>query len=417
MIANLKNIGTNPHAVEQPLDLNIPENKLMLALYLAAPEIENERRGLNTKMGVRRAKKEGHWAGKAPLGYKNKISEDGKKYITPQEPYATVIKRAFNELSQGIFSISEIYRRSRILGLNCSISNFYRTIRNPIYCGKIKVKAFKDEEEQEIRGLHEALISEKTFNKVQDMLKGNLKPKRSAIATPDDLQLRGFLQCPDCGRKITGSASKGRNTHVAYYHCNSPCKIRFNAKQLNTHFLEELRLFKLNKDDQHDLIENIAGAYVKSRKNIISERKKCTEQLNKLDDKIIRARELLLDRSIDITDFTAIKADYAEKTSALRMQLTLFEEQFEGKINIRELSQNVMEMLCNLPYIYKRVNIEAKRYLLETIFTGPLIYDGEIYRTTTMNAASAIIYLKNKELQEDKNRKKPLRKRPFSIEG
>jgi site-specific DNA recombinase len=60
MIANLKNIGTNPHAVEQPLDLNIPENKLMLALYLAAPEIENDRRGLNTKMGMRRAKKEGH---------------------------------------------------------------------------------------------------------------------------------------------------------------------------------------------------------------------------------------------------------------------------------------------------------------------------------------------------------------------
>ncbi len=161
MIANLKNMGTNPHAVEQPLDLNIPENKLMLALYLAAPEIENDRRGLNTKMGMRRAKKEGHWSGKAPLGYKNKTAENGKKYITPQEPDASIIKRAFNDLSQGIFSISEIYRRSRILGLNCSISNFYRTMRNPIYCGKIKVKAFEGEEEQVIRGLHEALISEK----------------------------------------------------------------------------------------------------------------------------------------------------------------------------------------------------------------------------------------------------------------
>jgi len=32
--------------IEQPLDLSIPENKMMLAFYLAAPEVENDRRGL-----------------------------------------------------------------------------------------------------------------------------------------------------------------------------------------------------------------------------------------------------------------------------------------------------------------------------------------------------------------------------------
>ena len=112
------------------------------------------------------------------------------------------------------------------------------------------------------------------------------------------------------------------------------------------------------------MIENIIGAYVKSRKNIINERKKCTEQLNKLDDQIIRARELLLDRSIDIADSLAIKADYSEKISILRAQLTLLEEQLQGKINIRELAQNAIELFCNLPYLYKKVNIEAKRYLV-----------------------------------------------------
>jgi site-specific DNA recombinase len=50
-------MGTNPQAVEQPLDLNVPENKLILALYLAIPEIENDRRSLNTQMGMRRAKR------------------------------------------------------------------------------------------------------------------------------------------------------------------------------------------------------------------------------------------------------------------------------------------------------------------------------------------------------------------------
>jgi hypothetical protein len=34
-----------------------------------------------------------------------------------------------------------------------------------------------------------------------------------------------------------------------------------------------------------------------------------------------------------------------------------------------------------------------------------------------MNAIAAVIYLKNKELQEDKKRKKPLKKRPFPTDG
>ena len=74
MISTLRRLGVEPQAVEQPLDLSIPENKMMLAFYLAAPEVENDRRALNVFHGMRRAKKEGRYMGTAPLGYVNKIS-------------------------------------------------------------------------------------------------------------------------------------------------------------------------------------------------------------------------------------------------------------------------------------------------------------------------------------------------------
>ncbi|MBD0284952.1 MAG: recombinase family protein, partial [Flavisolibacter sp.] len=67
MINTLNRLGIEPQAIEQPLDLNIPENKIMLAFYLAAPEVENDRRALNTIAGMRRAKKEGRWVGSAPI--------------------------------------------------------------------------------------------------------------------------------------------------------------------------------------------------------------------------------------------------------------------------------------------------------------------------------------------------------------
>ncbi|ULT38442.1 hypothetical protein KRR40_25355 [Niabella defluvii] len=57
MISLLRHFGVEPQAVEQPLDLSVPENKMMLAFYLAAPEVENDRRALNVFNGMRRAKK------------------------------------------------------------------------------------------------------------------------------------------------------------------------------------------------------------------------------------------------------------------------------------------------------------------------------------------------------------------------
>ncbi|WP_083401140.1 recombinase family protein [Pedobacter antarcticus] len=83
----MADLGIEPQPIEQPLDISIPENKMMLAFYLAAPEVENDRRALNTFHGMRRARKEGRWMGPAPIGYTNKVTEDGRKvYLSCRAP-------------------------------------------------------------------------------------------------------------------------------------------------------------------------------------------------------------------------------------------------------------------------------------------------------------------------------------------
>jgi len=69
---------------------------MMLAIYLTQPEIENDRRGLNTRAGILQAKKEGLYMGKAPRGYVNKVYEDGRRYITLDEPDASMMRWIFN---------------------------------------------------------------------------------------------------------------------------------------------------------------------------------------------------------------------------------------------------------------------------------------------------------------------------------
>ena len=175
MIASLKKLGVEPQAVEQPLDMNVPENKMILAVYLTAPEIENDRRGMNTKAGIRQAKKEGRWMGKAPIGYINKVAENGKRYIALKEPEASIMKWVFERLAEGNYSAEQVLKAMREKGIQCSKNNFYNTIKNPGYCGKIRLPKFGDEDARLVQGLHEPLITETLFYDVQDVLDNRRK--------------------------------------------------------------------------------------------------------------------------------------------------------------------------------------------------------------------------------------------------
>ena len=145
MIKVLRDLGIDPQAIEQPLDLSIPENKMMLAFYLAAPEVENDRRALNVIHGMRRASKEGRLMGAAPFGYLNKTSENGRKYIVVDEKAAPTVKWIFEKIAKNIFDAEQIYKMSCQKGFAKVKTTFWDIIRNPIYCGKIFVHKYKDE--------------------------------------------------------------------------------------------------------------------------------------------------------------------------------------------------------------------------------------------------------------------------------
>ena len=52
-------LGIKVNAITQPLDMSIPEQGILLAVYLSTPEVENLRRSQNVIAGTRRAMKEG----------------------------------------------------------------------------------------------------------------------------------------------------------------------------------------------------------------------------------------------------------------------------------------------------------------------------------------------------------------------
>src|SRR5690606_38484640 len=98
------------------------------------------------------------------------------------------------------------------LGFNhCSKQGFLNLVRNPFYCGLIRIPEWKDEEEIYVKGIHEPIISEELFYEVQNVLNGKRKKFPNQITQSDNLLLRGHLVCKKCGGKLTGSGSLSRN--------------------------------------------------------------------------------------------------------------------------------------------------------------------------------------------------------------
>ncbi len=204
MIAYLKQMCIEVQAIEQMLDLNIPENKLVLALYLAVSEVENDRRALNIKRALHKAKQEGRWMGPAPKGYVNRTTGTGNKLIVPIESEATMIRNLFSKIAEGDTSIREMHRTAMKSGFKCSLNNFWWLLRNPVYCGKIKIPDFENNKNCIVSGIHEGLVSESLFDKVQSELEGRTKkiiPKGKNIHFPFRVYLY-VLNAPGCLQEV-----------------------------------------------------------------------------------------------------------------------------------------------------------------------------------------------------------------------
>lgn len=209
MIAKLKAMGIECIAIEQPIDLSIPENKLILSVYITIPEIDNDRRSIKVKGGMRGALKAGRWCRKAPIGYKNTRDDQNKPIIIPSED-SKVIMKAFTLINKG-YTLAETLKEINKGSRKISKSNLPLILRNPVYMGKIIVPELENEPEVIIEGVHKGLVSESLFNKVQLIIDKKVKKVHNNFKEWEELPLRGLINCSTCGRKLTGSGSKSRN--------------------------------------------------------------------------------------------------------------------------------------------------------------------------------------------------------------
>ncbi|MCR9171520.1 MAG: recombinase family protein [bacterium] len=182
----------------------------------------------DTKRGLRDKAKLG-WNPKAslPMGYlhnpKKQLADE--QIICDPERYS-IIKELWKRMETGAYSVLDIRRMARVLGLvnkkgkEYSLNAFYLMFRNPMYYGKFY---WKDENGNSVlwEGKHKKMIDEVTFHKVQQLIcdRNQNKGAKSYF-----FPYRGLISCGECGGHVTAE----RKIQAICTKCSHKYSIRRN---------------------------------------------------------------------------------------------------------------------------------------------------------------------------------------------
>lgn len=402
MIHEFKKLNIEARAIEQPLDLSVPESKIMLAIYLASPEVENDRRSLNVFNGMRKAKKEGRYMGSAPLGYKNTRDEKNKPIIAP-DVNARFIKQAFEEMATGHFTQEEIRRRLSSKGFTCSRNGLNKLLRNPVYAGRLFVPAFKDERECYIKGGHEAIIDEALFLKVQDIINGRTPANTTKNTCREEFPLRGFLRCCKCGKLLTGSSGLSKlKRRYYYYHCTKGCKEIYAVHKVHAAFADLLKGI-VAKREVMDLYQEILKTFFsQTNEQRLEKIQKVQSEINRNKARIDKAMQMMLDGEIESFDFKAIKSKFdIANTTLLRERASLEID----KVDYASTISGSFNLLKHLDKFYNEASVSVKQKIVGLNFPEKLVYENGRIQTPKMNEVLSLIMLGNNQLGNKKGDK------------
>lgn len=395
VIREFKNMGVEVNAIEQPLDLSQPDSKVMLAVYLVIPEVENDKNSIRTKEGLRRAMKEGCFVGLAPYGYINFRNSDGKSTLAIKDKTGHLIRKAFIDYSKGVLSAEEVRKKYYSQGLKINKQSMLNTLKNPVYCGKILIKEWKKEDEMIVDGLHPAIIDIDTFETVQQLLKGKYKAQIHKFSEIDErLPLRGHLLCQKCGRALTGSASKGRNgKRHFYYHCQPKCKERFKADEANILFENVLGEFVIKEDIKVLYKKILNETFSGEQKNRTLRIRQIKIELDKLVSRMESIEDKFFDDLIEAPTYNSMKRKTQKKINDLKAELSTIQNLDK---DIEEYLKLGISFLHGIDKLYKTSPANIKKKIVGSIFPEKLVFLKNSYRTAYLDSFIALILSKHK---------------------
>ncbi|MBS3168208.1 recombinase family protein [Candidatus Woesearchaeota archaeon] len=154
-IEKLKEWGIDFISLQDRIETASASGKLMFHIISAFAEFERNIIGERTFFGMERKSKEGGAITKAPLGYK--MIERQLK-IDPEK--ALQVKNIYEEFLNSQTSLNQLAIKNQL-----SVNGLKKLLKNRAYLGETKFSGKSN------KGVHQPLLDEELFNKVQEKMK------------------------------------------------------------------------------------------------------------------------------------------------------------------------------------------------------------------------------------------------------
>ena len=367
--------GANVISVSEPipLPLSSPIYFKFRADMLVNAEFERLVIGDRSAFGSWQAKRSGRWLGSAPIGYVNARDERDRPVIKIDEEKAHIVRQIFLDLDAGMTHV-ETDRRARAAGLGLtSHAPSKRIALNNVYAGLVNVPQYQDHPPQVVRGIHEPIISEELFYRVQRKL--NLDPQ-ARTWVDENVELRGYLRCEQCGEKLTGGRSKGRSKYYYYYKCRS-CKGQ-NRSAPKVH-----RWIRALLDDMTFAaaeVEEFVNAANEEYNLLESQRthreKALTKEVAEAQQRIDTLQEKYFEGKVTDEVYRKYNSKYQDEYHDKKRQLARLSTSVKDR---RAQFDAYIEGITSLRRIYDGLPTEERRVLLELIFGAEMyLWEGGV---------------------------------------
>ena len=399
----LQKMGVTPYAIEQPLDLSIPEQLLMLAVYLSVPEVENKRRSLNVIAGMRRSAKEGRYVGSTPRGYTSIRDGNDKPLLKPNE-LSDHIRQAFELIATGKYSQREVREKLSENGVSISRTQLSVILRNPLYMGYVKVKSYDNEKEELVKGIHEPIVSEDLFYKVQNITSGRTNKQLAyKTASIEKYPLRGLIECYKCGRNLTASSAKGNGGMYSYYHCSDGCKNVISTKVVHSELdkvFSNLGVAEGIKELYTSMLEEQIKKDSMAQK---SARVKAKKQIDDLELKIQKTQDMYINGELSMDDYNQIIFRFKSELAELKIE----KDSLSEEVDYKELASYIkwgFGFTENLQKYYETADIEGKRLIVGLMFPQKFTFKNNQLQTSEVEETFQLLCNGSKGFKRIKKR-------------
>jgi len=253
MVETFDESGVSFVSVTQQFNTTTSMGRLTLNVLLSFAQFEREVTGERIRDKIAASKRKGMWmGGRVPVGYDRKDRElivnkkEAAQVCHIYERYVALgsVAKLKQELdAQGIRSKDRLSKTGKRSG-NASYSRgaLYDLLQNRIYRGVITHRGVPN------AGLHEAIVPEALWNKVQALLETNDTAKRTGTKAQAPSLLAGLLYDAE-GQRLTPTHTVKNGKRYRYYVSQAlirnPGNNKAGARRYPAHDLEELVVERL----------------------------------------------------------------------------------------------------------------------------------------------------------------------------